>query len=61
VVREVTELGYDVNTSDWGQDDFEDVFSGAWDDLDDVDEVHDDAEHTLTSGVVAENYFKGGT
>ena len=37
VVREVTELGYNVNTSDCGQDDFEDVFSGAWDDLNDDD------------------------
>ena len=50
-----------MNTNDWGQDDFENVFSGAWDDLDDVEEVPDDAKDTLTSEVVAENFFKGGT
>ena len=53
-VREVTELGYDVDTSDWGQDDL----NGAWDDL---DEVPDDVTHGLTIEVVADSYFKGGT
>ena len=54
VVGEMAELGYDVDTGDWGQDDLDDI-------KDDWDEVCDKAAYALTKEVVADNYFNGGT